>query len=92
MAEKSAGAAVEAAPAPQLATTSSADEARKRARHAEMRDILAKQPKVRIRISKEEFGHETFVGINGYKFQIQNGVSLEVPEQVADLLVKMGRI
>ena len=71
---------------------SAADEAKFAAKSKRMGEILRAQPKRRIRISKELFGVETFVGINGYKFVIQNGVAVEVPEQVAQLLEESGRI
>lgn len=68
------------------------DEAAFKAKAKRMGDILRAQPKRRVRISKELWGNETFVGINGYKFVIQNGIPVEVPEQVAQLLEDMGRI
>lgn len=61
-------------------------------RQAQMRAIFASQPRRTIRISPELWGAETFVGINGYKFQIKNGERVSVPEQVAQLLEDMGRI
>lgn len=48
---------------------------------------LAAQPKVRVRIPK---GGE-YVQLNGWKWSIPEG-SIEVPQQVADLLIESGRI
>src|SRR5690242_4098724 len=56
----------------------------------EMRAHFAKQPKVRIRIRKEE-GDQT-VQINGYTFWIKAGERVDVPEQVAQILEDAGLI
>jgi hypothetical protein len=55
-----------------------------------MRDHFRKQKRVMIRIPKE--AGETSVQINGYGFQIQPGVKVEVPQQVADVLEEAGII
>lgn len=55
--------------------------------------ILAKQPKVKIRLRKEEDkkapNFET-VQINGYTYQIMKGVDVEVPQTVVDILKEAG--
>jgi hypothetical protein len=53
-------------------------------RHERMRKYFAERPKETIRIRKED--GEQFVQINGYPFQIQAGVPVKVPVDVADLL------
>jgi len=56
-----------------------------------MREHLAKQPKVRILIpveGKEKPGITVPVTINGYRLNIMKGVYVEVPEQVADAVMK----
>lgn len=56
-----------------------------------MREHLAKQPKVRILIpveGKEKPGITIPVTINGYRLNIMKGVYVEVPEQVADMIMK----
>jgi hypothetical protein len=55
-----------------------------------MREHFRKQRRVMIRIPKE--AGEQFVQINGYTFQIQPGVKVEVPEQVAGVLEESGII
>lgn len=70
--------------------------------------ILAEQPKKKIRIflpkeekdklkAAEEAGKKVawpseFVSINGYNYQIQKGVDVEVPESVAEVLEQAGLI
>lgn len=71
-------------------------------------EILNAQPKVKIKLhlpaeelkklqaSKEagknvEWPYE-FVSINGYNFQIQKGVPVEVPQSVAEVLEQAGMI
>ena len=71
---------------------SSKDEAAFKGKGKRMAEILRAQPKRTIRISKELWGHETFVAINGYPFVIKNGERVEVPQQVAELLEEAGRI
>lgn len=55
-----------------------------------IKDKLSKQPKVRIIIPREkgesEGSYET-VQINGYTLQIKKGVYVEVPQQVADIIM-----
>ena len=56
-----------------------------------MRVHLAKQPKIRILIpveGKEKPGMTVPVTINGYRLNIAKGVYVEVPEQVADMIMK----
>lgn len=56
-----------------------------------MREHLAKQPKVRILIpveGKEKPGITVPVTINGYRLNIMKGAYVEVPEQVADAIMK----
>ncbi len=50
-----------------------------------MRDVLADQPKVRVRLSED-----ARVQINGYTFQIKGKVSVDVPQSVADVLENAG--
>jgi len=49
-----------------------------------MREHFKKQRREKIRIPKD--AGPQFVQINGYSFQIQAGVFVEVPTDVADLL------
>lgn len=54
-----------------------------------MKEVLAKQPKVRILIplgESERIGSTKQVILNGYRLNIQKGVYVEVPEQVATLV------
>lgn len=53
-----------------------------------MREHFAKQPKVQIRIRKED-GDQT-VQVNGYTFWIKAGEKVLVPEQIADILQEAG--
>lgn len=94
MAEVAAGAPTETLTASPAAATniSPDDEKQFQARIDKIGEMLKGEPRKRVRISKELWGHETFVGINGYRFQIQNGVNVEVPETVEKLLIDMGRI
>jgi hypothetical protein len=55
-----------------------------------MREHFRKQKRITIRIPKE--AGEQFVQINGYSFQIQAGVKVEVPVQVAEMLEEAGII
>lgn len=48
---------------------------------------LAAQEKVTIKVRED-----TYVGINGYGFQIQANTKVRVPQQVADILEESGRI
>lgn len=54
-----------------------------------MRDTFAKQKRVRVKVHND--GPVT-VQVNGYTFLIQEGVHVEVPEQVAELLDQAGYI
>lgn len=79
-----------AAPAaPQIGV---ADQVAHTAQAKRMRALLAAEPKVRIRISRELFGAETVYRVNGFRLGIQNGISVEVPASVADYLASVGRI
>lgn len=49
-----------------------------------MRDYFKNQPKVTIKIPKDR--GEQFVAINGYPFRIAAGVSVQVPERIAQEL------
>ena len=49
-----------------------------------MQNHLAKQPKVKIRVAKDR-GPQTVI-INGARYNIPAGITVEVPEPVADLL------
>lgn len=51
---------------------------------------ISAQPKVRIRVPKV-YGPQVVV-INGARFNIPSNVSIEVPEQVAQVLSDSGRI
>jgi len=56
-----------------------------------MRAHLAKQPKVRVLIpliGKEMQGTTMSVIINGYRLNIAKGVYVDVPEQVADMIME----
>ncbi len=56
-----------------------------------MKAKLAKQPKVRILIpleGKEKIGSTMPVTLNGYRLNIQKGVYVDVPEQVARIIMK----
>lgn len=56
-----------------------------------MKEHLAKQPKVRIIIPlepKEKLGATESVILNGYPFYIKKGVYVEVPQQVADVIME----
>jgi hypothetical protein len=56
-----------------------------------MKEHLAKQPKVRIIIPlepNEKPGGTESVILNGYPFFIKKGVYVEVPEQVADVIME----
>ena len=56
-----------------------------------MKSKFAKCKKVSVRIPKSEHNpHDVVVQINGYIFQIQRGVDVEVPAPVKDLLDKGG--
>lgn len=55
-----------------------------------MKEHLAKQPKVKILIpleSKEKIGATESVILNGYRVNILKGVYVEVPEQVAEVIM-----
>lgn len=69
-------------------------DADERAAHRSMIDVMRehfrKQRRVTIRVPKE--AGEQFVQINGYSFQIQPGVKVEVPEAVAQVLEEAGVI
>jgi len=56
-----------------------------------MREKLAKQPKVRVLIpisSNEKQGSTMSVILNGYRLNIAKGVYVDVPEQVADVIME----
>ena len=56
---------------------------------------LAPQPKVRVRIPKNELNEDDRVvpvSVNGYNFFINRGESVEVPQTVAELLEGAGYI
>jgi hypothetical protein len=60
---------------------------RQKSDFVKMREHLAVQPKVRIKLQED-----TFVQLNGYSFWIQKKTWVEVPQQVADVLEEAGRI
>lgn len=60
---------------------------RQKSDFARMRDHLAKQPKIRVRLRED-----TFAQLNGYTFLIKANEPVMVPEQVYDLLVNAGRV
>lgn len=60
---------------------------RQKSDFSRMRDHLAKQPKVRVRVQED-----TFAQLNGYTFLIKAGESVMVPEQVYELLLNAGRV
>lgn len=56
-----------------------------------MKAKLAKQPKVRILIQSvqgEKRGSTMSIILNGYRLNIQKGVYVDVPQQVADVIMK----
>lgn len=56
---------------------------------AKMKEALALQPKVRIKIPLEQgekMGITKSVILNGYRLNIKKGVYVDVPEQVAEVL------
>lgn len=56
-----------------------------------MKKRLAKQPKVRILIpleEKEKQGSTFSVTLNGFRLNIQKGVYVDVPQQVADVVME----
>ena len=56
---------------------------------------LAAQPKIRVRIPKNELNEDDRVvpvSINGYNYFINRGESVEVPKTVAELLEGAGYI
>lgn len=58
-----------------------------------VKELLGKQKKVRIRIPVDKLNKkDTFVpvSVNGYIFQIQRGIAVEVPETVANILENAG--
>ncbi len=60
--------------------------------------LLDEQPKVRVRLyqvpadSSDEPLPTVPVSINGYVYQLERGVSHDVPETVADILQEAGHI
>lgn len=60
---------------------------RQRSDFARMRDHLAKQSKIRVRLRED-----TFAQLNGYTFLIKADQPVMVPEQVYELLVNAGRV
>ena len=57
-----------------------------------MREHFASQPRVKVRLAKDDVRGDQLVKINGYAFYIQRGVSVEVPEGVAEILEQAGLI
>ena len=58
-----------------------------------MREILAKEPKRKIKLPIDPLNPDNttkLVAINGYAFSIQRGVEVEVPQSVYDILVRTG--
>lgn len=56
-----------------------------------MKAMLAKQPKVRILIPtepKEKLGATESVILNGYRLNIMKGVYVEVPQQIAEVIME----
>ena len=59
-----------------------------------MKAKLAAQPKVRIIIPKdkhEKEGSFETVQLNGYTYQIKKGVYVEVPQQIADIIMESNK-
>lgn len=54
-----------------------------------MRDKFAKEPRVRVKVHNDG---PVSVQVNGYSFLIREGIAVEVPESVADLLDAAGYI
>lgn len=63
---------------------------------ADIKRLLDEQPKVRVRLYQvpEDSADEKLppvpVAINGYVYQLERGVSLDVPESVANILSEAG--
>mgnify|MGYP003403903290 CR=1 FL=1 len=69
-------------------------EAQGKADEMNIREYLANQKKVRIKIplaQGQEHQEET-VCVNGFLMQLQRGVHVEVPELVAEILEQSGRL
>lgn len=58
-----------------------------RSAYVKMRDHLAKQPKVRVRLNED-----TLVQLNGWTVNIKGGEPVMVPQQIAQVLEDSGRI
>ena len=85
----------QAAPAQAGDGIGASDEQRHKMRFDKMREVFAKQDRVKIRLPKDEGGArgaEQLVTINGYSFVIQRGVTVEVPVGVAEVLEQAGLI
>lgn len=54
-----------------------------------MKRIFAEMPRVKVRVHNDS---DVFVQINGYSFLIKPGKTVEVPEQVAEVLEDAGYI
>lgn len=54
-----------------------------------MKRIFATQPRVKVKVHNDS---DVFVQINGYSFLIKPGKTVEVPEQVAEVLEEGGYI
>lgn len=85
--------AVAAAPPTEDVIATPKDNQRRKARFEAMRKVLAAQPKVKIRLAKDEVrGEDQVVTINGYSMTIKRGHTVEVPQGVAEVLEQAGLI
>ena len=80
------------APAPASDGITGADHKAHQSRFTKMREHFASQPRVKVRLAKDDVRGDQLVKINGYAFYIQRGVSVEVPEGVAEILEQAGLI
>ena len=76
--------------APKVEAEKSQEPKKELSKTERMKEALAKQPKVRIMIPrepKEPEGSFDTVVVNGYCYQIKKGVYVEVPEQIAQIIM-----
>lgn len=68
------------------------DQTSHKRRFKQMEAIFKAQPRVKIRLPKDEVRGDQLVTINGYSFYIQRGVQVEVPQGVYDVLEQAGLV
>ena len=85
-------------PNAERSTSVAPTEGEMQAQRSALLEELEAQPKIRIRLyqvphdSNDEKLEDVMVGINGYVYQLQRGVSVDVPEEVANILERGGYI